>query len=113
MGFSPDRTRGEVRTKALDLDIVNYFEPTAENYFNHLTRDGIKAALTEIKEREFASGIARRKKAEAANLCRDAGQGHSFVVSALRPILAEGHEGDGTSPEADLGQRRRCNRNNR
>ncbi|WP_162741815.1 hypothetical protein [Agrobacterium cavarae] len=60
------RAHAEVLADALDLDMTNYFEATAGNYFNHLARDGIEAALMDIKGPDFASGVGRMKKVEAA-----------------------------------------------
>jgi ParB family chromosome partitioning protein len=60
------RAHAEVLADAVDLDMTNYFEATAESYFNHLTRDGIEAALMDIKGPDFASGVGRMRKVEAA-----------------------------------------------
>lgn len=67
-----------------NLDMTMYFEATAESYFNHLTRDGIEAALTEIKKPDFASDIARMKKAEAAAYAEAQTKGTAWLPSPLR-----------------------------
>ncbi len=70
-----------------------YFEATAESYFNHLTRDGIEVALTEIKGPDFASGIARMKKAEAAAYAEAQTTGTAWLPSPLRSATTAQDDG--------------------
>ncbi|HWU63686.1 MAG TPA: ParB N-terminal domain-containing protein [Ensifer sp.] len=78
------RAHGDALAQALNLDMTMYFEATAESYFNHLTRDGIEVALTEIKGPDFASGIARMKKAEAAAYAEAQTKGTAWLPTPLR-----------------------------
>ncbi len=82
------RAHAEVLADALDLDMTNYFEATAESYFNHLTRDGIEAALVDIKGPDFASGVGRMKKAEAAAYAEAQTRGSAWLPSPIRPAKA-------------------------
>lgn len=95
------RAHAEVLAQALDLDMTTYFEATAESYFSHLTRDGIEAALTEIKGPDFASGIGRMKKAEAAAYAEAQTKGTAWLPSPIRPAIAKVDEGKGMSPDID------------
>jgi ParB family chromosome partitioning protein len=52
--------------QALNVDMRDYFTPTAESYFSHLNRQSIEAAVAEVRGADFASGIAAMKKAEGA-----------------------------------------------
>ncbi len=96
------RAHAEALAQALDLDMTNYFEATAESYFNHLTRDGIEAALTEIKGSEFASGIGRMKKAEAAAYAEAQTKGSAWLPSPLRSAIAKTDAGKGSSGVAGV-----------
>ncbi len=82
------RAHAEVLAEALDLDMTTYFEATAESYFIHLTRDGMEAALTEIKGPDFASGVGRMKKAEAAAYAEAQTKGTAWLPSPIRPAKA-------------------------
>lgn len=82
------RAHAEMLADALDLDMTNYFEATAESYFNHLTRDGIEAALVDIKGPNFASGVGRMKKAEAAAFAEAQTKGTAWLPSPIRPAKA-------------------------
>ncbi|PVE50192.1 ParB N-terminal domain-containing protein [Rhizobium rhizogenes] len=96
------RAHAEVLAQALDLDMTNYFEATAESYFNHLTRDGIEAALTDIKGPEFASGIGRMKKAEAAAYAEAQTKGSAWLPSPIRAAIAKTDTGKGSSAVAGV-----------
>lgn len=87
------RAHADVLAQALNLDMTMYFEATAESYFNHLTRDGIEAALTEIKGPDFASGIARMKKAEAAAYAEAQTTGTAWLPTPLRPAMTPDDNG--------------------
>lgn len=101
------RAHADVLAQALNLDMTMYFEATAESYFNHLTRDGIEAALTEIKGPDFASGIARMKKAEAAAYAEAQTKGTAWLPSPLRsattPQAAASDAALGSDEDEDAG----------
>ncbi|OKP64452.1 hypothetical protein BTE77_34650, partial [Ensifer adhaerens] len=78
------RVHADKLAAALNLDMRNYFEATAESYFKHLSRDGIEVAITEAKGKDFADGIARMKKAEAAAYAENAIKGTGWLPSPLR-----------------------------
>ncbi|OEC93373.1 ParB N-terminal domain-containing protein [Rhizobium sp. YK2] len=87
------RAHAEALATALDFDMSKYFEATAESYFNHLTRDGIETAMTEIKGKEFAGGIARMKKAEAAAFAETQAKGTAWLPSPIRPAVPKADDG--------------------
>ncbi|MGN8154875.1 hypothetical protein ACTJK5_21585 [Agrobacterium sp. 22094] len=82
------RAHAEVLADALDLDMTNYLEAAAESYFHHLTRDGIEAALVDIKGADFASGVGRMKQAEAAAYAEAQTKGSACLHSPIRPAKA-------------------------
>ena len=89
------RAHADALAQALKLDMTMYFEATAESYFNHLTRDGIEVALTEIKGPDFASGIARMKKAEAAAYAEAQTKQTGWLPSPLRSAtIPQDDDGD-------------------
>jgi ParB family transcriptional regulator, chromosome partitioning protein len=94
------RAHAEVLAQALNLDMTAYFEATAESYFNHLTRDGIEAALTEIKGPDFASGIAGMKKAEAAAYAQAQTKGTAWLPAPLRSAMTPQEDGGDTVPDS-------------
>lgn len=69
--------------------MTHYFEATAESYFSHVTRNGIEAALSDIKGPDFASGVARMKKAEAAACAEVQAMGTGWLSSPLRWAIAK------------------------
>lgn len=87
--------------QALDLDMTTYFKAMAESYFIYLTRDGIEAALTEIKGPDFASGIGRMKKAEAAAYAEAQTKGTAWLPSPIRPAKAATTVADRLSVDGD------------
>ena len=93
------RAHAEVLADALDM--TSYFEATAESYFNHLTRDGIEAALTDIKGPDFASGVSRMKKAEAAAYAEAQTKGAAWLPSPIRPAKAAATFVDPLSADED------------
>lgn len=80
-----ERAHSEALAVALDLDIGAYFEPTAESYFNHITLEGIEAAINEAKGADAARGIARMKKGEAAAYAEAQVKGTAWLPSPIRP----------------------------
>ncbi|WP_370689598.1 ParB/RepB/Spo0J family partition protein [Ensifer adhaerens] len=80
-----ERVHSEALAVAVGLDIGAYFEPTAESYFNHITRDGIEAAVSEAKGTDAARGIARMKKGEAAAYAEAQVKGTGWLPSPIRP----------------------------
>ncbi|WP_313609300.1 hypothetical protein [Rhizobium sp.] len=81
------RAHAQLLADALDLDMTNYYEATAESYFSHITRDGIEAALSDIKGSDFASGVSRMKKAEAAAYAEVQAKGTGWLPSPLRSTV--------------------------
>jgi ParB family chromosome partitioning protein len=51
--------------RALDVDMRDWFETTAESYFSHVNRPTIRAVVAEVRGDDFAAGIAGMKKGEA------------------------------------------------
>lgn len=52
--------------RSLDVDMSDWFEPTADNYFNHVNRTTIELAVAEAKGKDAELSVrAAKKKAEA------------------------------------------------
>lgn len=60
------REHADRLAQALKLDMTQWFEPTAENYFGRISKSGMQEAITEAKGAEYAAGISGMKKADAA-----------------------------------------------
>ena len=60
------RAHADRLAQALKIDMTQWFEPTAENYFGRVSKSGIEQALTEAKGADFAAGVSGMKKADAA-----------------------------------------------
>ena len=60
------RAHADRLAQALKIDMTQWFEPTAENYFGRVSKTGIEQALIEAKGADFASGVSGMKKADAA-----------------------------------------------
>ncbi|KSV92901.1 ParB/RepB/Spo0J family partition protein [Sinorhizobium sp. GL28] len=93
-----ERAHSEALAVALDLDISAYFKPTAESYFNHITRDGIEAAIIEAKGVDLAQGIARMKKTEAAAYAEAQVKGTAWLPSPIRPASLVAPQAGETAP---------------
>ncbi len=92
------RAHAEFLAHALNLDMRSYFEATAESYFNHLTHDGIDAALTDIKGKDVASSVGRMKKAEAAAYAEGQTKGSGWLPGPLRPAAMVRNNDSGSAP---------------
>jgi ParB family chromosome partitioning protein len=52
--------------RALNVDMRDWFETTADSYFSHVNRPTIQAVVAEVRGEDFAAGIGSMKKGEAA-----------------------------------------------
>ncbi|MCY1667390.1 hypothetical protein OU993_18110 [Rhizobium sp. SL86] len=68
---------------ALGTDMRDYFQPTAESYFEHMNRSSIQAAVAEVKGEDFAKGIAAMKKKDAAAYAESALKGSDWLPAPL------------------------------
>tara|TARA_R100000365_G_C2747870_1_gene78278 strand:+ start:261 stop:2153 length:1893 start_codon:yes stop_codon:yes gene_type:complete len=74
---------GEVG-KALNVDMGNWYETTGDNYFSHLNRTSIQAAVAEVRGADFADGVAAMKKAEAVEYAHKAVKGSGWLPEPIR-----------------------------
>lgn len=70
--------------QALNVDMRDYFTPTAESYFSHLNRQSIEAAVAEVRGADFASGVSAMKKAEAAAYAEKAVKDSGWLPAHIR-----------------------------
>lgn len=59
-------THADQMGRALNVDMRDWFETTAESYFGHVNRPTIQAVVAEVRGEDFAAGVAGMKKGEAA-----------------------------------------------
>lgn len=76
---------GDMLGRALDADMTRWFVPTAANYFSHVSRAAIEAAVSEARGEEAAMQVkAASKKAEAAALAERLVAGSGWLPEPLR-----------------------------
>jgi ParB family chromosome partitioning protein len=75
--------QADLLAQSLDLDMVKWFTPTAENYFGKITKDGILAALAGIKG-AVAPAWAKAKKSELAVIAEREVAGTGWLPEILR-----------------------------
>jgi ParB family chromosome partitioning protein len=88
---------------AVGIDMGTYFKPTAENYFSHLQRSSIQAAVAEACGDDFADGIADMKKAEGAAFAQHALKDKDWLPEPIRcgnPTTPQHDDTDYRFPEA-------------
>jgi ParB family transcriptional regulator, chromosome partitioning protein len=76
---------------ALQLDMADWWEPTADGYFSRITKDGILKAITEGAGAEAAARIKGVSKSELARYAERELQGKRWLPS---PLKAGGEVGD-------------------
>ncbi|MCW0001556.1 ParB/RepB/Spo0J family partition protein [Pararhizobium sp. YC-54] len=88
------RAHADRIAEALKIDMSQWFEPTAENYFGRISKTGIEQAITEAKGAEFVAGVSGMKKADAAAYAerQTAGTGWLPGPVCIAPIVGEGRE---------------------
>lgn len=99
-----DRKRGIAQAnqlaRALNVNVGEWFETTADTYFNHLTRPGIEAALAEVKGHDFAKGVTAMKKTDAAAYAATAIAGTGWLPEPIRVVGFEADEQSDDLPMA-------------
>jgi len=88
---------------AVGIDMRTYFKPTAENYFAHLQRSSIHAAVAEACGDDFADGIGSMKKAEGAAFAQKALKDKDWLPEPIRcgnPTTPQHDDTDYRFPEA-------------
>ena len=93
------RAHADRLAQALKIDMTQWFEPTAENYFVRISKSGIEQALTEAKGADFASGVSGMKKADAAAYAERQIAGAGWLPALLR--IAPAADQMGQQGEAD------------
>lgn len=70
---------------ALDLDMTNWFKPTAENYFGRVSKPLIVEALNEARSNPPAPAWLKLKKSELATVAEREIAGTGWLPPLLRP----------------------------
>lgn len=98
---SKQRRHADRLAEALKLDMVAWFTPTADNYFGRVSKASIEEAVAEAKGRDFASGVAGMKKAEAAAYAERQLAGTGWLPEPIRVVSAGAAEEGGPKERED------------
>lgn len=91
---SRQRAHADRMAQALKMDMSQWFEPTAANYFSRISKTGIEQALTEAKGADFASGVSAMKKADAAAYAERQIAGTGWLPAPIRIAAVSPQEAD-------------------
>lgn len=78
------RNHADRIAEALQMNMEDWFVPTAANYFSRISKAGIEAALTEVKGADFAEGVSGMKKADAAAYAERQTRGTGWLPKEVR-----------------------------
>lgn len=81
---NPRLEHADTLASALSLDMVNWFTPTAENYFSRISKPQILEALREAKGTAPAPAWEKLKKSELAALAAREIEGKNWLPEPLR-----------------------------
>jgi ParB family transcriptional regulator, chromosome partitioning protein len=81
---SPRLVHASQLATVLNLDMTAWFTPTAENYFNRVSKSQILEALQEARQQPPAPAWANLKKAELAMLAARETAGTGWLPLPLR-----------------------------
>jgi ParB family chromosome partitioning protein len=84
-----DRVRAaDALASALDLNMADWWEATAESFFGRVSKPVILAAVAEVSTAQAADNIAGLKKAELAAEAEKRVAGKGWLPSLLRSNMA-------------------------
>ncbi|WP_192886688.1 ParB/RepB/Spo0J family partition protein [Agrobacterium sp. LAD9] len=83
---SKERAHADQLATALNMDMREWFVPTAANYFSRVSKTGIEEALAEAKGADFAAGVSGMKKADAAAYAERNIAGTGWLPPQLRIV---------------------------
>ncbi|NEJ25941.1 hypothetical protein GR247_38685 [Rhizobium leguminosarum] len=86
------RAHADRLAQALKIDMIQWFEPTTENYFGRISKTEIEQALTEAKGADFAAGVSGLKKADAAAYAERQIAGTGWLPALLKIALIADRE---------------------
>lgn len=86
---SKQRAHADRLATALNMDMREWFVPTAANYFSRVSKTGIEEALAAAKGADFAAGVSGMKKGDAAAYAERNIAGTGWLPPQLR-IDADG-----------------------
>ena len=71
--------------RSLDVDMSDWFQPTADNYFNHVNRTTVELAVAEAKGKEAELSVrASKKKGEAVLIAERLVSGSGWLPVPVR-----------------------------
>ncbi|WP_420703606.1 hypothetical protein [Brucella intermedia] len=80
-----DVAQADQLARSLDVDMSDWFEPTADNYFNHVNRTTIELAVAEAKGKEAEFSVrAAKKKGEAVLIAERLVSGSGWLPVPVR-----------------------------
>ncbi len=89
---SKERAHADRLATALNMDLREWFVPTAANYFSRVSKTGIEEALAEAKGADFAAGVSGMKKADAAAYAERNIAGTGWLPPQLRIVTDATHK---------------------
>lgn len=85
--------------RALNVDMRDWFESTAESYFSHVNRPTIQAVVAEVRGEDFAAGVGNMKKGEAAEYAAKSIKDSGWLPPHLRISSDPNAEGETETSE--------------
>ncbi|MBC2887703.1 ParB/RepB/Spo0J family partition protein [Ochrobactrum sp. CM-21-5] len=80
-----DVAQADQLARSLDVDMSDWFEPTADNYFNHVNRTTIELSVAEAKGKEAELSVrAAKKKGEAVLIAERLVSGSGWLPVPVR-----------------------------
>lgn len=80
---------GKVLSKALALDMANWFTPTAENFFKRVSKDQIATAIKEAIGDDEAARAGKMKKGDAAAYAETLFKDRRWLPPQLRALVPQ------------------------
>ena len=100
-----DRMYGKSQTSnldalelAMDFDLADWWQPTAEGFFKRISKEQIAGVLTEVGKTGNASDAEKMKKGDAADFAESSMKNSRWVPSWMKPLQSAA---TGTSHDAD------------
>lgn len=85
---SPRLRAADQLAQALDLDMADWWEATAESFFSRVSKPAILAAVAEVSTAQAAENIAGFKKAALAAEAEKRVAGKGWLPDLLRPVTS-------------------------
>lgn len=99
-GSGPEDAHLERLARVVDLDMAKWWQPTADAYLNHVSKDRIAAVVTDAVGAEAAQPLLAMKKGEAAAAAERLLAGRRWVPELMRGPEPKDEPMDGNESDA-------------